>query len=1224
MSKEEPSKRIRTMTERSMAAFEDRVKKHEAILQQTSSELQHLLSCLGTGEGFTTDAEAHAKLNSAFLIYDEEFAKFMNFLKLTNTEHSQKLVSMHTSNYDMLKSKYNSFAAFGQTKAKSSHRSSRSNASWHSSRSAHLDTELAKAQLEHDKIKADLKQRQLELENQIRINETMLKLKKAEIKVAAESVLSDLTDGEFYDKMSRTASFVRSLVIENPVQNVAKEEKIDAATPNDVQIHLSNYLARKELLSTRVTNFDDRPEMFRAWKISFKAMIRELQANPREELDLLVKWLGPDSGRQAQSIRAANVHCPDRGVQRVWERLEERYARPESVEASLQSRLEIFPKLTHHDNTRLYDLCDIVSEILAIKEDPNFSSLLAYYDSSMGVNKIVNKLPHNIRDKWTNEAANYKERHHVHYPPFSFFEGFLRRQARIRNDPSFKFQDEPPKPRRFEGYPTAVTKKTESTRLPVPLCPIHNTGHSLNDCRSFLSKPEKEKKEFLFINGLCFKCCETNEHRARDCSSNPKCKICNQFGHATALHVDSRNGAPKEPISEEDRSLERTTDVSANCVEVCRDPLNTSKSCAKIVLTKVYPAGEPHRSRMLYAVIDDQSNRTLANSDFFNSFHEIGPETPYTLASCSGKVTTSGRTASGYIIEAFDGSSKLALPEILECDGIPANYDEIPTARAAAGYEHLKDIAALIPERRPDTAIELLIGRDLISAHHVHDQRVGPNNLPYAQKGALGWVIVGEVCLGKIHKPNTINVNKTYTHQNGRSSLLRPCESVLETTSDPIFKRTRNDEKQALSIEDQHFLRIMDEHLVKGPDGRWIAPLPFREGRPTLPNNRSFALHRAKTLDNALRRNPKKRDHMLQFMARVLADGHAEVASPNPGTEVWYLPLFGVYHPKKVEKIRVVFDSSATYLGISLNDVLLKGPDLTNSLLGVLMNFRTETVAVTCDIQQMFYNFKVCEPHRDFLRFFWYENNDTNQPLIEYRMTVHIFGNAPSPAIATLGLRRAVENSSRRVKDFVHDNFYVDDGLASCSSVQKAVDLIKETQTTLATEARLRLHKITSNRKEVLSEFQPEDLANGINTINLQEEALPQQRSLGLLWDVTKDTFTFEVGDEDGNAFSRRGVLSTVNGIFDPLGFAAPVLIEGKLLLREMMVAAPGDCWDAPFPSEFEEKWRRWKTCLALLERVNIPRAYSTSSFAEATTRTVHIFSDASKDAIGAVADQRG
>lgn len=42
------------------------------------------------------------------------------------------------------------------------------------------------------------------------------------------------------------------------------------------------------------------------------------------------------------------------------------------------------------------------------------------------------------------------------------------------------------------------------------------------------------------------------------------------------------------------------------------------------------------------------------------------------------------------------------------------------------------------------------------------------------------------------------------------------------------------------------------------------------------------------------------------------------------GIERWYLSMFCVYHPKKPESIRVVFDTFARFEGVSLNDSLKK------------------------------------------------------------------------------------------------------------------------------------------------------------------------------------------------------------------------------------------------------------------------------------------------------------
>jgi len=80
----------------------------------------------------------------------------------------------------------------------------------------------------------------------------------------------------------------------------------------------------------------------------------------------------------------------------------------------------------------------------------------------------------------------------------------------------------------------------------------------------------------------------------------------------------------------------------------------------------------------------------------------------------------------------------------------------------------------------------------------------------------------------------------------------------------------------------------------------------------------------------------------------------------------------------------VVFDSSAEHGGVSLNRELLSGPDLMNSLLGVLIHFRRETTAVMCDIEQMFHFFLVDPAHRDFLRFLWYEDNTPGKQIIDY------------------------------------------------------------------------------------------------------------------------------------------------------------------------------------------------------------------------------------------------
>jgi hypothetical protein len=211
----------------------------------------------------------------------------------------------------------------------------------------------------------------------------------------------------------------------------------------------------------------------------------------------------------------------------------------------------------------------------------------------------------------------------------------------------------------------------------------------------------------------------------------------------------------------------------------------------------------------------------------------------------------------------------------------------------------------------------LFIGRDLMEAHHVLDQRFGPWNIPYPQRLRLGWVIAGESFLNRTHKPDVVNGNKVNILGNGRPSLFEPCSNVLdlkETGLDTcvnamshntakhstcldsdIFAKKPADEKMALSIKDSEFLEFMDSKFRKDCDGSWTAPLPFQKNRPRLPNNRAQAVKRAKILSESLCKNPLKGQHFSEFMTNVLAEGHAESAtSIDSDTECWYLPLFGV------------------------------------------------------------------------------------------------------------------------------------------------------------------------------------------------------------------------------------------------------------------------------------------------------------------------------------------
>lgn len=81
-----------------------------------------------------------------------------------------------------------------------------------------------------------------------------------------------------------------------------------------------------------------------------------------------------------------------------------------------------------------------------------------------------------------------------------------------------------------------------------------------------------------------------------------------------------------------------------------------------------------------------------------------------------------------------------------------------------------------------------------------------------------------------------------------------------------------------------------------------------------------------------------------------------------------------------------------------------------------------------------------------------------------------------------IGIRKSLENTGIDIIDFVDNKFYVDDGLISC----EAVNLMKQTQVALQNGSYLRLHKITSNGRDVSNQFRVDDLTNNIKDITFE------------------------------------------------------------------------------------------------------------------------------------------
>lgn len=455
---------------------------------------------------------------------------------------------------------------------------------------------------------------------------------------------------------------------------------------------------------------------------------------------------------------------------------------------------------------------------------------------------------------------------------------------------------------------------------------------------------------------------------------------------------------------------------------------------------------------------------------------------------------------------------------------------------------------------------------------------------------------------------------------------LVPPSTAEEAELHDIFHVRSDDELPGLSRNDLAFLDIMNNGVERLEDGTIQLPIPFIASKARLPDNHSAVYGRTLGTLTQLSKHSDRVTKCLAAMQHNLDQGYVEQVSdsvPHPAEgRVWYIPVFPVVHSKKL-KVRLVFDASAQYLGVSINDCLYKGPELTNRLRGVLLRFRERPVAIQADIQDMFLRFKVPEYQRDYLRFYWYKDNDVSKPLVPYRATTHIFGLSSSPAVANFGLKycalHSVEPKFESARTYVSRSFYMDDGLYSTGSPEEAVAVLGGAREMLGAY-NIRLHKLLSNSSAVLSAFPPSEVIAQAEPS--ESTLLPVQRALGVEWEVRSDTFSpsFEPCE---HPFTKRGVLATVNALgYDPAGLISPVVLVGKLFQREILPTKKSGSelitygWDDPLPESFRPRWDTFLNSLHELSKIKVPRSFYPPCLVPAL-QELHVFSDASDDAIG-------
>ncbi|XP_062715819.1 uncharacterized protein LOC134291715 [Aedes albopictus] len=735
-----------------------------------------------------------------------------------------------------------------------------------------------------------------------------------------------------------------------------------------------------------------------------------------------------------------------------------------------------------------------------------------------------------------------------------------------------------------------VSTKAEAVKLgDDKLCATcSKAGHRARNCEEFKRLAPNERLRLVRDRQLCAVCLYS--HGSMRCRNKMLCNVpgCNAKHHAL-LHQTEK---PEE----------------LNCMMHQR-----INKCS--VVFRVVPVILINGSKEVatFAFLDEGSSKTLLESSMAKQLGLRGAVRPLDLKWTSGVTRTEKTSMNVRLTVLGKGSpTRYLLEDVHTVERLNLPKQSVNFTDLVAKFEHLH---GLVVEDQVNAEPTILIGSDNLDLMAPIESRIGRTGEPVGLRCKLGWTVSG---------PVTSSGTEEYcgVHQ---------CDLLMDQSLKNYFTMEEAGitcPYRVESEEDRRARGILEE-TTRRVGNRFETGLLWRTDKIQMPDSYSMAYRRMQSLEQRFRKNPDLQLKVAEAVKGFVEKGYAhkalpgELRSSKPGQE-WYLPLNVVVNPKKPEKIRLTLDAAAKAGGTSLNDMLLKGPDMLVSLVDIINYFRGRRIGFGGDVKEMFLQIGMRQPDTRFQKFLF--RQDTSQNPDVYVMDVVIFGAKCSPCNAHFTKDiNAREHADQfpAAAEAILKRHYVDDYFDSADSEDEAIQRAREVREVHSLGG-FDIRNWVSNSPKVLTALGEE---KGSTKALCYDKSTESERVLGLLWEPKEDVFIFTMGLKeklipylvDEIRPTKRIILQCVMSFYDPVGFLSPLLVHGKIIIQETWRS--GTEWDEPVTDEIFERWQSWTRVLPNIEKVKVQRCFfGDESIKNISSVQLHIFCDAGDDAYGCVA----
>ncbi|CAL9701094.1 unnamed protein product [Knipowitschia caucasica] len=434
----------------------------------------------------------------------------------------------------------------------------------------------------------------------------------------------------------------------------------------------------------------------------------------------------------------------------------------------------------------------------------------------------------------------------------------------------------------------------------------------------------------------------------------------------------------------------------------------------------------------------------------------------------------------------------------------------------------------------------------------------------------------------------------------------------------------------------------------------WDAAYPWKGDPATLPDNRHAVKATFLNTEKRLEKEPKwkaaYKEQIRDMISRGAATELTEEELASWTGPKWYISHLVAPNPHSSSTpVRIVWNSRQKFCGVSLNDLLYKGPDVLNAIRGVLLRFRTGLYAALGDVKKMYNSVWLKDKEVHLHRFLWRDNpEDEIQTFAVVRVNI---GDKPAGCIAQVAMRETASLpqfadmlEERRV--LVEDS-YVDDILTSHNDLQTLEKITKGVAKILKSGG-FSLKPWVLTGQSGRSETQASSSNDGKSlprTLVLPNQIRDEEnKALGVGYEPETDKLCVmtcihfskkrgkmrtgidlkedEVRHNTPDPLTRRTLLSQVAGFYDPIGLATPAKQKGVMLVREAYQEArignpSKDTWDDPLSPKLREAAIRLFEGYVRLGQIRFER--SLTPFGAVGHPMGITFSDGSEASYGAV-----